>query len=250
MRAGDRGLFGPAIYFADSESAARHKSQHGSDQIFEVRVNMGFALQLETPDTSMTANRLQQHGYDSIIGRSRPEAAWEYVVFDPSLINLTFPKFISDIAITCRSDRDSAISAIPYGYTRHTQDLCQGTKRTGDYVYLSYKTSNDPQRAITDIALEWFDSNVSSSEYYENGRTYRRILSDLNSGARGKYIYLSYTRDSGPRRIKEIDSDVRSSDGPSTPSGWEYVCWRDSYRPADANFGAGGPYIFLRFRRE
>jgi hypothetical protein len=264
MRPGQSGMFGPGIYFAGSETAARRKCQHadvGSQCILKVSVDMGLALVLNEPDHSMTGYKLSELGYDSIKGRRCVEAEWEFVIFDANRIRSITPingpaaglgaPCISRLAVVARRERSDALRAIPSGLTLHNQDLCQGTKRRGDYVFVAFEMSREPGRAITDIAMEAFDNEATNSEYWENGCTYTRILVDLNSGAHGKWIYLSYTRDSNAGRpIKEIGSDVSGSAGPGTRSGWESVCWRGTWSPADTNLGAGGPYIYLRFRRE
>jgi hypothetical protein len=88
MKPGRRGMFGGAIYFADTKESARHKAAHGPRDgvVITAIVNFGMALVLEAPDSGMTAERLRSYGCNSIKGRSSPTANWEYVVFDPSPI--------------------------------------------------------------------------------------------------------------------------------------------------------------------
>jgi hypothetical protein len=250
MHPGSTGMFGSAMYFADTEADARHKSRYGGNIVVKATVNFGIALVLEAPLNSMTEAQLRAQGYDSIKGRSSPSTAWEYVVFDPTRISLHFP-VISELHIACRREQYDAISAIPSGYTRVNQDLCAGTKRCGDYVYLSYKITEDLRDSITNIVLEWFDNEQTTRQYNMNGKSYTRILVDLNSGARGKWIYLSYTKDRSSRKtpICEIEACTCHEGNPSWRDGWEFVCWRETQSPADTNKGAGGPYIFIRFRR-
>jgi hypothetical protein len=174
MRPGPSGMFGAGIYFADSESAARHKCQHHDsrdDAIIIATVDMGRALRLEAPDNSMNLSRLRSLGCNSIKGRRSRQADWEYVVYESNRVHIELSEFITDIAVRRAHDQTRAISATPHGYTRHAQDLCQGTKRRGDYVYLSYKTATDAQNAITDIGLEAFAERQCSEEYRTNNRT-------------------------------------------------------------------------------
>jgi hypothetical protein len=88
MRAGESGMFGAAVYFADSERAARYKTRHGCDFIIIADVDMGCALVLETPANHLTLSIARTHGCDTVKGRSRASAAWEYAVFEPYRITL------------------------------------------------------------------------------------------------------------------------------------------------------------------
>jgi hypothetical protein len=92
MRPGRSGLFGPAIYFADTQAAARHKCRyHDSsgpqyDVVISVTLNFGKALVLQgTCWKSMNAAQLAQYGCNCVKGRSHAGADWEYVVYHSSL---------------------------------------------------------------------------------------------------------------------------------------------------------------------
>lgn len=261
MKPGNKGMFGAAIYFADTKEAARYKAQYdgsGDDVVLKATVDFGMTLVLEHPDHTMTASRLQSQGCDSIKGRSSPGADWEYAVFDPTRIRLlsfegeldsTATSWVADLHVVLSGDRDSGISRTPSGYRCLGQDLCQGTKKRGDYVFLSYKTTRNIDEAVTDIALDYFDDAQTSSEYVgRQGRTYKRILADLNSGARGQYVYLSFTKDKVPGvpPVSDICTDCsRNSEVSRLDTNWEYVCWDGTTVPGDTNKGAGGPYIRL-----
>jgi hypothetical protein len=88
MKAGQSGMFGGAIYFADSEDSARYKAHHGADVMITALVNMGWALVLQSPANTMTLATVRSHGCDTIRGRSNTQARWEYVVFEASRITL------------------------------------------------------------------------------------------------------------------------------------------------------------------
>jgi hypothetical protein len=88
MKAGQSGMFGGAIYFADSEACARHKALQGSDVIVTVQADLGLALVLESPANDMTLSRVRSYGCDTVKGRWSPRADWEYVVFEAHRITL------------------------------------------------------------------------------------------------------------------------------------------------------------------
>jgi hypothetical protein len=158
--------------------------------------------------------------------------------------------FISDLAVTCGSSTAEAQNAAPCGYTVYNQDLSAGIPGSR-YVYLSYKTTTDIKSAITDIALEWFDSAQNGSYYWENGRCYSRILANLNSGISGsKWVYLSYTKgeSSTPFWIQQISSIETPNSDPGTSEDYDFVCWRGTRNKADTNHLVPGPYIFLEYR--
>jgi hypothetical protein len=92
MRPGRSGLFGPAIYFADTQQAARHKCGHHDssgpqyDVVIPATVNFGKALVLQgTCWKSMNAAKLAQYGCHCVKGRSHVGADWEYVIYHSSL---------------------------------------------------------------------------------------------------------------------------------------------------------------------
>jgi hypothetical protein len=81
MVPGACGMFGGAIYFADSIEAALHKARF-KEWIVEANVDMGKALIVEAPDRNLDLVAVREVGCDSVKGRSSPGAAWEYVVFE------------------------------------------------------------------------------------------------------------------------------------------------------------------------
>jgi hypothetical protein len=88
MRASQSGMFGGAIYFADSEDSARYKARGGRDVIITAHVHMGCALVLESPSTSMTLPKIRSLGCETILGRSNQRANWEYVVFETRRVTI------------------------------------------------------------------------------------------------------------------------------------------------------------------
>jgi hypothetical protein len=272
MVAGRQGMFGAAIDFADTEDAARHKARYdgsGDDVVITASVDFGTSLVLQAPDPAMTAERLHSRGGDSVKGRSSPQADWEYVVFDPSRITFRsfkgeFPfiasqpgppsrvtSWVADIRVACASTRISAVAQVPKGYQLLQQDLCQGTKQSGDYVFLSYKRTQNIGGAVTHIVLEHFENRQTISEYVAaDGKRYKRILTDLNSHARGRFVYISFTKDrfTGVPPVSGISAYYNEK--PQPPRNWEYVCWNGTNQPADTNKGAGGAFIWLYMLKE
>jgi hypothetical protein len=89
LHSGQSGLFGGAIYFAESVEIARHKcrdDRRSCDMVVGAFVDFGVALVMEGSDRTMTETRLRELGCDSIKGRSSPSAGWEFVVFDSKRI--------------------------------------------------------------------------------------------------------------------------------------------------------------------
>lgn len=131
--------------------------------------------------------------------------------------------FISAIAVDTKSLATDNLHYIPDNhFTLIDKDLNKG--RTGsDYVYIGFKTTNDPTEAITDIIVV---NNFDGSEYRGdnhktivwNGKTYypAEYGSDskggnLNRGASGiDNVYLYYTKDRHSAGITLEDKPLRS----------------------------------------
>jgi hypothetical protein len=164
------------------------------------------------------------------------------------------PSWLCDIAVKVADTQSHALSLCPEGYERVDQDLCAHTKKHGNWVYLFFKRTKTTGDAVTHIILERFNGSQSVNSFIDgDGRRYNRILADLNSGAGGPYIYVSFTKDPFPGRPPVCG--IRPHTGPdvtrpSLPPNWEYVCWRGTGEPADTNSGAGGWYIWLSMGKE
>jgi hypothetical protein len=266
MILGKKGLFGPGIYFAETEESAQHKSKYDggvNDVIIKAEVDVGTALVLESsegPDESykeyMNFELVKSYECNSIKGRSNPNALWEYVLFEPErimLLGITLngieQRYISEIGVIINS-------GVPAGYMRFPQDLNEGSKRSGNHVYVVYKETNLITEAIGDICLDFFSDAVPSGSYITSHVSapaeYIRCGADLNSGAHGKYIYLYYCRTTpaGKLPITQLGSMTSGYDYPAPLSGgWEWVCWKGTSQPADTNKGAKGNYVFLKIKR-
>jgi hypothetical protein len=152
-------------------------------------------------------------------------------------------------------DNGRALRQGPPGDQVLMVDLCKGTKRHGWFVYLCYKRGSDVREAIGDIMLEAFDDGqgytVSSRWRHPENKPFTRIASDLNRGAHGKYIYLncSQRRPTARSPIAQVQATVCGEHPPPLAPPWEYVTWQGTSTPTDTNKGAGGPYIFIPFKR-
>jgi hypothetical protein len=280
FKPGSHGMFGPAIYFAETEAAARYKASHdgaGDAVIVTAKVNFGEALVFDSARPAMSVESLKGFGANSVKGRSSPEAAWEYVVFDPlqiELISITgeirchSPEkplvvspvketWISDITAVVEKTRKDVFLHIAPGFQLLDQNLSEGTKAT-DKAYIAYRLTKDPAAAIRDVALEHFHTSQAGkcpAFLDREGHCYKRVVVDLNSTAGGQYVYLSYTKDETVGKEPISDIRVHIVEGfrdpfPPLPKGWSYVCWAGTSKPADVNKGANGPYIYLAILRK
>lgn len=153
--------------------------------------------------------------------------------------------YISSINISAAATASTAKNSLTSGgYTLIDKDLNAGSG--GNYIYMGYKTTNDPSKALRDIRFYVADVAESrdSATVTINGQkcTYTRVSDvDLNKGAGGHYIYAYTTNDenAGPP-IKAI------SFGSSATSSEHRVATTlgSPYRVADLNADAGGEYIY------
>jgi hypothetical protein len=164
--------------------------------------------------------------------------------------------WVGDIVVTIGGSREDAVRKIPPGYRIVEQDLCQNTKRRGCYVYLGYSMTNQIHQAVTHVSMEAFRRSKDfdgQCAYVDGwGCPYQRILTDLNSGAGGDWVYVAFTRVPfrGAARVTAIGAVINDGGQPPLHQNCEWVCWRNSSSPADANKGAGGRYIWLWIQKE
>jgi len=142
--------------------------------------------------------------------------------------------YIESIIITSDKSKDKA-KKVPAGYTLIDCDLNKGAR--GNYIYLSYATTDKREDALKDI-------RISFGKDYKMPGGYTKNLHDLNAGAGGKFIYLWTTKDASfGKPIQDLlvlygkDADM--------PSGFTAVDSNRSGDPADLNNGSGGEYIYL-----
>ncbi|MBQ0073829.1 MAG: hypothetical protein KBT34_06515 [Prevotella sp.] len=119
-------------------------------------------------------------------------------------------KYLKDIAIgTCSFSDGSATEAKKYltdnGYTVLNTDMNDGT--SGWYVYIGYKTTDNPKEAITDIkvvkGMGGYNKDLPSNSIYRDGRTYYAVPvvgrkdnepGILGRGHYGEDLFLWYTK--------------------------------------------------------
>lgn len=123
----------------------------------------------------------------------------------------------------------------------------------GYWIYLGYKTTTDKSLAITGLIADDFKSKQSSSKTQTHeGVKYSIIDSDLNKGARGRYIYLFYTRDpkaGDPVSVIQYQQNEDFQYSNVKADGFSPVGPYGKYTALDLNKGAGGDFIYLWFRR-
>lgn len=116
-------------------------------------------------------------------------------------------KFISELRIVWHNSYNDCINElIGKGYTPIYTDLNKSAG--GDYIYIGYKTTTDPNNAITGIGAitssdpfllvpEHRDKNITKNGigYISVGGFGSTYCADLNKDAGGKYIFLYTTKD-------------------------------------------------------
>ncbi|MBE6852654.1 MAG: hypothetical protein E7505_04175, partial [Ruminococcus sp.] len=163
--------------------------------------------------------------------------------------------FIESIAVAdAVREKKAKKTLTDAGYTVIDYDLNKDAG--GQYVYMGYKTTKDPSKAITGVTFY-----VNDNDRPDDGPIYRRAeefgkpvdnvqynllgtdaepnhcgdgIVDLNNGARGRYIYTYVTRDSRMRPFIEgiYFDDKNYIDGVN----WTVVA---NYRRSEINLNAG-----------
>lgn len=163
------------------------------------------------------------------------------------------PIYISDIYIGYGTTEAEAKNMLRNkGVTEgHIVNLDLNKSVGGYWIYLGYKTTADESKAITGLVADYYD-NATSSDITYNGYKYTIDPVDLNKGAKGKYIYLYYTRD--PKAGDPITAIQYQRNGTFQfeqikADGFTGVISKSDGKVLDLNKGAGGDYIYLWFRR-
>lgn len=180
-------------------------------------------------------------------------------------------KYISDVKIGGGSKKanTSKNNATSGGYTLIDYDLNSGA--SGCFIYLAYKRTDDPAKAITGLII--LAGKQYGSDYYlshpitfSDKRYYLAPYADgdadygdLNDGAGGEHLYLYYSKDEGRPGVWQHRShkitNLTISNSSSVPSGFDDVVFKH-YDPkssgtvCDLNSGAGGKYIYLHYAEE
>lgn len=185
--------------------------------------------------------------------------------------NVDFPvTYISDIAVDSKS---LATHKIHYfddnGYSEKGLDVDLNDGVTGsDYVYLGYKTTQNPLEAITDIIVVYCEHGEYSGELNKtiryNGRTYRAAAygkgskgGNLNRGKSGAPdLYFYYTKDRIAEGISEGETlitglGIYNTNSSSSNEYYAHMWYSETnVQPnADLNKGAGGHWIYLTLQK-
>ncbi|KAI2618053.1 MAC/Perforin domain-containing protein [Hypomontagnella submonticulosa] len=146
------------------------------------------------------------------------------------------PDYIDSLTIV--HGNSSTISPTP-GYIKFNYDL--NSTVGGEFIYLCYhKVSYDSLKqnkdAITDLVV-LFDNEDTPSGY-------KKLSTDLNAGAKGKFIYLAYKEGSYNSDTAILDVTVFGSKhyDVAPPYGFTKI-------NHDLNAGAGGDYIFFGYAK-
>lgn len=151
------------------------------------------------------------------------------------ITQLVVPKGYEEIIII-----DGPNTPTPTGYVKYPDDLNYGAG--GAYLYLCTKSSNPGK--ITDLSLQDTGSidSPSAPSGYKIVRDQSNREVDLNRGAGGNFIWLSYKSDSSANVITGIGIISSTAAGQNPPEGWVKM-------GTDLNSGAGGWYIYLIYKK-
>ncbi len=152
--------------------------------------------------------------------------------------------YIESVIVTSSKDKAAAKDGSSYpDYKIIDKDLNKDAG--GNFIYLWYKTTTDPNKALRDIRFTYDDFGDIPSFYTKNEH-------DLNEGSGGDYIYLWTTKQS---TIGAPISDIiilygKNADMPSgyTAAGANfYDKGKNTREKAELNRGAGGYFIYLGY---
>ena len=160
----------------------------------------------------------------------------------------TTPTYISKIAVAYGAKESTPKDILTNnGFTVIDYDLNKGCGSTTHYIYMGYKTSTNPDDAITGIFIrdgknppnyDYFDSSVA---YLLGGDTESNPAEnkpvDLNIDAGGATLHVYVCREQNRGAVTEIKfSNKNSMTGYVTPN-------------VDLNKNASGEYIYLHYKQ-
>lgn len=151
-----------------------------------------------------------------------------------------------------KSDVDAIISREDAYAPKVTVNCDMNRGVHGQFIYIAYTLTANPDEAITDVKLEWWNKESNAGNTYAyNGITYNCIKKDFNADAGGKYIYIYSTKDrraGAPLTELGYEADGSYSFG-SSSTGWLVITGLTSNDRVDCNMKSGGPYIYLWEKR-
>ena len=158
------------------------------------------------------------------------------------------PTYITSLGIAQGNHESDAKNELS-GHTIIDYDLNKGCGGSSDYIYMGYKTTTDPSKAITGIFIRTGQNPPNSATFdgvtaylvggSSEANTAVDNVVDLNTNAGGSYIYVYVTRDSSRAPVTEITfSSSNSKSGYTTPN-------------VDLNEGCGKgtDYIYLHYKQ-
>ena len=168
-----------------------------------------------------------------------------------------YATLISDVYLVASNSREKCLNWFQSnGWKWIDKDLNQGAG--GDYIYLGYKTTNDPHKAIKDLYI-YNDDNLKRDGWSLVNHTGidTSFDGDLNDGASGRYIYLYYSRteygashyfsDPDEARVAEIIISEREWSSAESYEG-NYVGYAVPHGgglKGDLNQGAPGSHLWM-----
>lgn len=165
------------------------------------------------------------------------------------------PKYIGDIVVGWGNDAEAKAMLLAAGCDYMLQkDLNNNVGAHSDYVYLGYKRTSDPNKAIRNI-ISVHDEDYTS--FKKNGATYYKVEGNLNSYTNifADDIYLFYTKDAKAGTPITSLGTSGSVANWSHGEGYRYVVKTvlNQYgQPSDLNKGCGihSDYIYLLQTRD
>jgi hypothetical protein len=164
------------------------------------------------------------------------------------------PKYISEIVIGVGGNDAEAKAALIAAGCEYMleKDLNKNVGAHSDYIYLGYKRTSDPKKAIRDLKTT---HNEEVDGFVKNGAAYHKIAGNLNSYTNifADDIFLYYTRDAkAGTPITSLGTSKHVANW-SHGEGNRYVVKTvldKNGNASDLNYGAGGDYIYLLQTRD
>ena len=161
----------------------------------------------------------------------------------------TTPTYISKIAVAYGAKESTPKDILKdNGFTVIDYDLNKGCGSLSDYVYMGYKTTQNPSEAITGIFFRTGENPPASATFDGvtayllggNGESNpgENTYVDLNADAGGSYIYTYVTRDASRAAVLQglYFNSSNSASGCVTPN-------------VNLNSGTGGSAIYLHYQQ-
>ena len=165
------------------------------------------------------------------------------------------PKYISEMVVGWGSDAEAKAMLLAAGCDYMLQkDFNNNVGEHSDYVYLGYKRTSDPNKAIRNI-ISVHDEDYTS--FKKNGATYYKVEGNLNSYTNvfADDIYFFYTKDA------KAGSPITSLGTSGSVANWSHgegnryvveTVLNQYGNPSDLNKGCGAhsDYIYLLQTRD